>query len=203
VEYLRSQTERIQLIENPENRGFPAANNQGIRIAGGDRVLLLNNDTIAPRGWLGRMLRVFELDPRIGLVGPQSNHVSGPQMIPVRYDTRTLSGLDEFSQELEDAAEQREPTHTIVVESTSRLVGFCLLIRRQVIDEIGLLDERFGLGNWEDDDYCRRAIQAGWHCRIARNAFVHHYGSRCYSQICDLQALIDENRGKYLEKWGS
>ena len=59
--------------------------------------------------------------------------------------------------------------------------GFCLLIRRAVIEAIGLLDEQFGIGCFEDDDYCLRAIQAGYRAVIAADAFVHHFGGRTFA----------------------
>ena len=62
----------------------------------------------------------------------------------------------------------------------NRLVGFCLLIGREVIDAIGLLDEQFGIGWFDDDDYCLRAIAAGFRAVIAGDAFVHHYGGRTF-----------------------
>ena len=61
-----------------------------------------------------------------------------------------------------------------------RLVGFCLLITREVIGAIGMLDEQFGIGSFEDDDYCLRAIAAGYRAVIAGDAFVHHFGSRTF-----------------------
>ena len=67
-----------------------------------------------------------------------------------------------------------------MVIDVNRLVGFCLLIKREVIDAIGLLDERFGIGCFEDDDYCLRAIAAGYRAVIAGDAFVHHYGGRTF-----------------------
>ena len=67
-----------------------------------------------------------------------------------------------------------------VMVEVSRLVGFCLLIRRELIDAIGLLDEQFGIGCFEDDDYCLRAIAAGFRAVIAGDAFVHHFGSRTF-----------------------
>ena len=71
-----SPLSRITILANHENRGFPAAANQGIRAATGQQILLLNNDTIVTTGWLARMLRALDGDPAIGLVGPCSNFVS-------------------------------------------------------------------------------------------------------------------------------
>ena len=85
-----------------------------------------------------------------------------------------------------------------------RLVGFCLLIRRAVIDAIGVLDERFGIGCFEDDDYCLRAIQAGWRAVIARDAFVHHFGGRTFmGSGLDHAAILRENEQRFREKWAA
>ena len=76
-----------KVIRNAENRGFPAAVNQGIAVANGDQVLLLNNDTIVTTGWLRRMLAALYSDPKIGLVGPCSNFVGSEQQIEVGYES--------------------------------------------------------------------------------------------------------------------
>ncbi len=192
LEYLRAQPD-VRLIANAENRGFPAAANQGIAEAQGSQVLLLNNDTIVTTGWLGRMLRVLDSDPDIGLVGPCSNRVSGTQQVEARYDD--VSALDGFAWDWGKAQDG-------VIEDSDRLIGFCLLIRRSVIDEIGGLDERFGIGCFEDDDYCRRALREGYRAVIARDAFVHHYGGRTFvGSGVDFAAVMRDNERKFRAKW--
>jgi glycosyltransferase involved in cell wall biosynthesis/Flp pilus assembly protein TadD len=191
-EYLERQA-GARVIRNPDNRGFPAAANQGIRAASGRQVLLLNNDTVVTTGWLGRLLRALHGDPRVGLVGPCSNFVSGGQQVDVPYDD--LAQLDGFAWDWGKANNR-------VAEDTDRLVGFCLLIRREVIDRIGLLDERFGVGCFEDDDYCRRAVQAGYRAVIARDAFVHHFGGRTFvGSGVDFGALMGKNEQLFRQKW--
>jgi glycosyltransferase involved in cell wall biosynthesis len=145
VEYLRSLPGATVIVIGT-NRGFPAAANQGIGAAKGRQILLLNNDCVVPRDWLQRMLAVLAREPRVGLVGPCSNSVSGPQRIPVDYEG--LESLNRFARE-------SAGRHRGAVEETDRLVGFCLLIRREVVDEIGLLDKRFGVGCFEDDSCWR------------------------------------------------
>ena len=84
----------------------------------------------------------------------------------------------------------------------NRLVGFCLLIKREVIDAIGLLDERFGIGCFEDDDYCLRAIQAGYRAVIAGDAFIHHFGGRTFvGSGADSGAILRENGERFRVKW--
>jgi len=191
-EYLASLAD-AQLIENTNNRGFPAAVNQGIARARGEQILLLNNDTVVSTGWLDRMLRALRSDPRIGLVGPSSNSVSGSQMIPVNYFD--MSSMDGFAWDWGKLHAGRR-------EETDRLIGFCLLVKRAVIDEIGVLDEQFGIGCFEDDDFCIRAIRAGWRAIVSRDAFVHHYGGRTFAGSgVDFAALMEENRRKFTDKW--
>ena len=183
----------VRVIANDTNRGFPAAVNQGMAVAAGNQVLLLNNDVLATTGWLGRLLRALRSDARVGLVGPRSNYVSGPQQIDVGYDG--LAELDGFAWDW-------GKSQNGVVLDVNRLVGFCLLIRREVIDAIGTLDERFGVGCFEDDDYCVRAIAAGFRAVIASDAFVHHYGGRTFLGTgIDAGELLRENQRRFLEKW--
>src|SRR5205807_2345956 len=118
----------------------PAAANQGIKAATGRQILLLNNDCVVPRRWIRRLLWALYRDPKIGLVGPCSNFVSGEQQVPVSY--KDLAALDTF-------ADEWAGRNAGAIVDTDRLVGFCLLIRREVIEKIGLLDERFGIGCFE------------------------------------------------------
>jgi len=194
VEYLRALT-GVRLIENATNRGFPAAVNQGIAASTGNQVLLLNNDTILTTGWLGRLLRALHSDPAIGLAGPCSNCVSGPQQVETRYES--LADLDGFAWDWGKA-------HDGLRLDVSRLVGFCLLIRRAVVDAIGLFDEQFGVGCFDDDDYTLRAIQAGYRAVIAADAFVHHFGARTFLGIgADYTAVMRENERRFRAKWSA
>ncbi len=192
VEFL-SSLPAAKLIVNDENRGFPAAVNQGIAAAGGSQILLLNNDTILTTGWLGTLLGALHRDPMIGLVGPCSNCVSGAQQVEFSYDD--LAAMDGFAWKWGKANDG-------VLVDTDRLVGFCLLIRREVIDTIGMLDERFGIGCFEDDDYCLRAIRAGYRAAIARDAFIHHFGSRTFmGSGVDFAGLLRANQQRFRAKW--
>jgi len=194
VDYLHSLS-GVRATFNAENLGFPIAANQGIRAATGRQILLLNNDTIVTTGWLRRMLRALASDRRIGLVGACSNNVSGSQQVTVSYDD--LTSLDGFAW---DYGKSRDR----VVADTDRLVGFCLLIRREVVDKIGVLDEQFTPGNFEDDDYCQRALEAGFRVVIARDAFVHHFAGRTFVGTgvsgSKFGGLIARNQKRYREK---
>ncbi len=192
TEYLGA-LQNVATLFNADNLGFPKAVNQGIGVARGQQVLLLNNDTVVTTGWLRRMLEALASDPSIGLVGPCSNNVSGPQQIPVSYPDLTC--LDGFAWDRGKMLDGQR-------QDLDRLVGFCLLISRELIERIGTLDEQFGIGCFDDDDYCHRAIQAGFRVVLAEDAFVHHVGGQTFRGTgIDYAALLAENQKRFEAKW--
>jgi len=192
LEYLRACGD-VKLIENTDNRGFPAAANQGILAGRGRQTLLLNNDVIVTTGWLRRMLVALRSDPSIGVVGPCSNAVGSTQQVEIGYGD--LTSLDGWAWDY-------GRRHDGQREEAERVVGFCLLFLRELVDRIGVLDERFGIGNFEDDDFCLRAGQAGYRTVIARDAFIHHFGHRTFAGAgIDLHSLLEHNARLFENKW--
>jgi GT2 family glycosyltransferase/glycosyltransferase involved in cell wall biosynthesis len=159
----------MKVIFNNRNRGFAAGNNQGLTLASGKYLVLLNNDTVVTSGWLEHMIEVLRRFPRASMVGPMSNFVSGPQLVP------EVSYRD--ADELEYFARQRAGQYAGQTQAVSRLIAFCMVMRRQVVEKIGGLDESFGLGNFEDDDFCVRAWLSGFEAIIAQDVYIHHTGS--------------------------
>lgn len=194
VQYLKEQPD-VKLILNQENAGYPKGCNQGAAKATGNNILFLNNDTVVTENWLGNMLRVLYGSEKVGIVGPVSNFCAYPQQIPVTY--REISELDEFAR---DNARKNAGCSM----AYPRMVGFCLLVKKNVLDEIGLFDERYGIGNFEDDDLCLRAKYQGYTLMIALDSYVHHEGHATFSQTNEvsLNQLLQENRKKAQEKWG-
>ncbi len=192
VQWLAGQP-GIQVIRNAENRGFAAAANQGLRAARGANLLLLNNDTVVTSGWLRRLLEHLHASDDVGLVGPTTNFASGEQQIRITYES--LSEVDGFAWDLGRKERGRS-------SPTDRLVGFCLLMKRAVVERIGLLDEQFEVGCFEDDDICRRAAAAGYRLLICRDAFVHHFGGRTFiGHQLPMGRILEENRQRFLSKW--
>lgn len=194
-ELARSQP-RVQVVLNEENLGFAAGNNLGLAAARGDYMLLLNSDTVVTAGWLPRLLRPAQADPRVGLVGPVTNNITGVQKLPrVGYQQRTLAGLDAFA-----------ARHAAVNAGKSApalwIVGFCLLVRRDVVERLGGLDEIFGRGNYEDTDYCLRAFLAGYRSVVAQDCFIHHVGSASFDAAgVDYGRQIAGNFEIFRRKW--
>ena len=188
-----AQGEGLRVIANPENRGFPGACNQGILAADGEYALLLNNDTRVPPMWLERLIAHAEADAGVGLVGPSTNFAAGCQQIPAAYSTH---------EEFLAFAQQIAVAHAGRSEDATWLVGLCLLIPRRVVQSIGLLDERFGLGNYEDNDYCLRARIAGYRLVWAQDVFIHHAGHQSFKQLGNaFQRLLEENEQRFRRKW--
>jgi len=200
AKYLRKivrKHDNFSLIENKENKGFAAGNNQGMAVARGDYILLMNNDVVVTPGWLDRMISCAEKSPDIGMVGPVSNYVSGPQLVDdVKYNTSSLAGLNEF-------AAKRAEKYSGRSRRILRVVGFCMLIKRAVVDKIGGLDSRYGLGNFEDDDFSLRAALAGFGSCIAEDCFIHHFGNRTFiGAKIDYRESLLKNWEIFKEKWG-
>lgn len=197
VAALFDSIEGAQVIHNTENLGFARAVNQGLERASG-HPLLLNSDTLLPKGWLERLESALFASDDIGAVGPMTNCAPGPQQ---------LDGLELSSWDAINAyADERHRAHAGQRSDTFRLVGFCMLIRDRVAREVGLFDDRFGTGNYEDDDYCLRIVRAGYRLCIAEDCFVFHYGSRTFAGMGltgeAFRGLLADNLRRLERKWG-
>ncbi|MGD2328414.1 glycosyltransferase [Bacillus subtilis] len=192
-DYLKQITS-IKAIFNKTNEGFAKACNQGLEVASGDNILFLNNDTIVTNQWLEPMIKLLYQDDKIGMVGPVSNYVSGPQQVPVNYTN--VEEIEDFSRLY--CLQQRGRSKAVL-----RLVGFCLLVKKKVLDEVGGFDERFVGGSFEDDDLSLRVLQAGYQLKIALDSFVHHHGHATFTGNPDLSInqLYEENRQRFIDKW--
>jgi len=125
-----------------------------------------------------------------------SNYVSGPQLVQkVSYNTETLAGLDRF-------AHLFAQRHAGQAQAFWRVVSFCMLIKRAVVEKIGGLDGRFGFRNFEDDEFSLWAQLAGFESRIARDCFVHHFGNRTFiGARIDFGKSLKQNWELFKKKW--
>ena len=185
---------RIRVIALDSNLGFAAANNVGVRACNGNFIVLLNADTVVTAGWLERLLWHLKEDPQIGILNPVTNSAGNEAMITCSY--RTPAELEQFAETL--ARDRRGSTTLLEVCPL-----FCAAIPRRVWDLIGELDEQFGPGTFEDDDYSLRVAQSGLRLAAAEDCFVHHFGQGAFSQLPPQQFgnILTTNRGIFERKW--
>src|SRR5262249_9072857 len=144
-----------------------------IRQSSGDIVVLLNNDTVVPCGWLSRLAKHLD-DPAVGMVGPVTNFVGNEARLQVSY--RTWAEMEEFARNQTWANQGR-------VADIHMLAMFCVAMRRGALEEVGPLDERFGVGMFEDDDYSIRVKRKGYRVICAADCFVHHFGQAAFGKL--------------------
>jgi GT2 family glycosyltransferase/2-polyprenyl-3-methyl-5-hydroxy-6-metoxy-1,4-benzoquinol methylase len=188
------EREGVRVIKNPDNRGVAAGWNQGLRVATGDCLMVLNNDVLVAGDWLERMTRAAFHVPGTGVVGCRSNYVGGPQVLTPDYTD--IGDFPLFARRyaaLADGSWFELP----------RVVAVAMLWRRDVYERIGAFDECFAPANFEDDDYCLRALSAGYRNLIANDVFIHHIGhaSQAVNQL-EPDALLERNRQRFVAKWG-
>lgn len=185
------------VVHTGENLGFAGGVNRGLEHASG-HVVLLNSDTILPPGWLTRLEQALLTGDDWGIMGPMTNCAAGPQQINGLYFD-TESGIYNY-------AAERAGEYGDSVRETTRLIGFCMLIRDEAFAKVGMLDERFEIGNFEDDDYCKRVRQTGYRLGMAEGCFVFHYGGRTFAGMGldgeRYREVLEQNRVRYEEKWG-
>lgn len=191
----------IHLLRNPRNRGFVASVNRGIKAAGRHDVVLLNADTEVPAGWLARLAGHAYSHSRVASVSPFSNNAtlcSYPSVPggPLPFG-ESLARIDA-------ACLAANAGRSVTVPTT---VGFCMYLRRDALDAVGVLDEKaFGRGYGEENDYCMRAAAAGWRHLLACDLFVYHKGEVSFGadapERVAAQALLDQRWPQYRDRVG-
>ncbi|WP_182440223.1 glycosyltransferase domain-containing protein [Colwellia sp. RSH04] len=184
--YLESESvsRGFYLQRNEINLRFTKTVNKGFEKSKGDYIVLLNSDTIVTPRWIDKIMQCFASDPNIGIVGPLSNAASW-QTVPIQKDKETNDWLvnkipsgytiNDMGLLVEKLSSCRYP----VVPSVN---GFCYVIKREVIDCIGVLDvEYFPTGYGEEDDFSIRASNAGFKSAIADDTYVFHAKSKSYT----------------------
>jgi ABC-type multidrug transport system fused ATPase/permease subunit len=167
LEVLAARNPHVKVTRIPEKLSVAAAYNAGIRGGTGDRLVLLNNDTVVPPGCLGSLAERLD-DPEIGLIGPATNRWGGPAQISTSYATYgemlafTRRHVGEFD-------------GTRLTVDVPLVVMFCAALRREVFESVGEFDEAPEVGMF-DQDYARRVRHAGYRVARADDLFVHRFG---------------------------
>lgn len=204
VKKIREEFPQVQLIENQENVGFAKANNQGMRIATGRYILLLNSDTIVQTDTLEIMVRFMDEHPDVGASGCKVILPDGSLDKACRRGFPTPSasfyyafGISKLFPHVPRFNQYQlgylNPDEEYPVDC---LVGAFMLVRRKAIDEVGLLDEQFFMYG-EDVDWCYRIKQAGWtNYYYPKTHIIHYKGAS--SRKRPLKIVYEFHRAMYL-----
>ena len=166
----------VRLVRLPENRGFVHAANRGVAETDGD-VVLLNSDTVVTSGWLGALRRCLDSDASIATATPWSNNAEITSIPEFCRNNPVPPDPDRWAAAARDSAEGSYP-------DLPTAVGFCMAVSRQAIDEIGFFDEAaFGRGYGEENDFSRRAAEAGWRNVLCEDAYVVHQGGQSFGPL--------------------
>ena len=178
-------SDAVEIIRNQENRGFIRAVNQGMKRSGTPYICIMNNDTLVTEGWLGEMIDVLLSNDAIGIINPSSNtSCQFPGKLDIHTYARSLKHFKGKHQEL----------------YTCR--AFAMVVKRCVIESVGYLDERYGMGYFDDTDYCKRAQKAGFRTVRAKASYVYHKESQSFAKIDRRNSIFAENEKKFISKWG-
>ena len=173
----------IRVLANGENLGCAGAWNQGARASSCEWTVILNNDVIVGPGWLNGLLSAAE-EYKLDIVTPAIREGA------YDYDMEELGGA--FTAKMG------------AVRRNGIASGICFMVRRRVFEEIGLFDENFRIGQFEDTDFFRRASRAGLKLAVTGRSFLHHFGSVTQDAIRRKRVrrpYEQENRAYYHKKW--
>jgi GT2 family glycosyltransferase len=203
---VREHFPNVRLIANEDNRGFPAANNQGITVAAGRYVLLLNPDTEVVGDALTQLVAFADEHPRVGMVGPQLLNPDGSVQSSRRRFPNLVTAFLE-STWLEPYAPRRVLDRYYVldrpddaIQDVDWVTGAAMLARREAIEGIGPLDEGFFMYS-EELDWCRRFRDAGWRVAYLPTAqIVHHEGKSSEQVVAARHVHFQTSKVRYFRK---
>ncbi len=173
-----AQTGKITLLVNPENLGFVGTVNRGMTLHPEHDVVLLNSDTRVSGDWLDRLADCAYSDPAAATATPLSNNATICSYPRFCEDNPLPGGAS--TAELDALCRTVNPGRTVEIPTA---VGFCMYIRRDCLDQLGLFDaERFGKGYGEENDFCMRAGATGWKHLLCADTFVYHSGGVSFAE---------------------
>lgn len=190
--WLKAQTD-IKYVLNNENKGFPAGCNQGIHFAAEiNDIFLLNNDTVIMPNSIFNLRMALYSNERIGSASSVSNSAPA-QTIKDKFET--------VSQYLNYSI-KNNITNDNSYDYRLKLIGFALFLKRRVLNKVGLLDELFTPGNYEDDDICLRITKANYKNILCRDSFIYHYGGKSFKKNPEsFNSILNINNKKFQVKW--
>jgi len=173
----------IELIRNDENLGFVKAVNQGLKASSAPYVCVLNNDTLPGSGWLAELIEFAEKHPDVGLLNPLCSGHAERKMTLNEYASAVSAGNKNKYMEM------------------NQCQGFAMLIKREVMEKIGRLDEKFGMGGFDDTDYSMRAHLAGYRSVCVYSSYVYHREHASFDKMGDRKKIQAGAEREYFRKW--
>lgn len=185
VEMVRNVFPAVHTITSDTNLGFAAGNNRALIQATGDYLLLLNNDTIVHPEAFQRMVQTLDANPEVGILGPMLRNADGSVQPSCLHFPNFFKGIFNYFRARSGAGSAKyNPERTLPYAPVDAVIGACMMVRRQVIEQIGLLDEGYFFYA-EEVDWCYRAHKAGWKTGWLANAEVTHLGGQSAAKEAD------------------
>jgi len=181
-----------QYIRNEDNKGFAIPNNQGAKVAKGNFICLLNNDTIVTKGWLTAMMKVFSEEKAVGMVGARLIH-------PGSGTIQHAGIFEHASSKLPDHIYFKKPMNyapAMIRKQYFAVTGACAITPKSLFNELGGFDERYWCG-WEDMDYCQKVRAKGHRIYYEPKSLAYHYESRTEGRY----SAEGSNFSLYMSKW--
>lgn len=179
VKIVEENFPNVKLIKNIENLGFSRGNNIGIKKSSGEYILILNNDTeIIDKSWLNNVIKIFERDKKIGIIGCKLIYPNGK----LQHAGGEINFLNPyFSRHIGLRENPDEPKYNKERE-TDYVTAAAMFVRREVINKIGMFDEIFTPIYYEDSDFCIRARNAGYKIIYSPDIKIIHHESPAKKQ---------------------
>ncbi|SHS25401.1 putative glycosyl transferase [Mycobacteroides abscessus subsp. abscessus] len=192
-EKYENQLIKIENLRLDQNMGYTPGINAGLAKCQGKIISILSNDLSFPLNWFNGLVEVLESDKEIGLAAPYLSMSSGVQNVNKQFST-----LDEMNAFAANFMKENETN----IFFTHRIIGACMVFKEEVIQLTGGNDIWFGLGQFDDDDWCLRTMVAGYKIAVVGKSFVHHLSAATYNQQSALlNATFFTNQGKMQRKW--
>lgn len=181
---------KIEIITNTKNLGFVKNVNKGLKISEAEYVLLLNSDCLLAKNTIPKLINHITNNSKIGLICPVSNNAAN----------LSLDMLDGFSYIQMDALLEKK--FSGINYDACTIVGNCLLLTRECIEKVGLLDEAYGIGYGEETDYHFEALSLGFEAKVAIDTYVFHKAEASFGNSKEKEIRILENRELFFSRWG-
>ena len=200
-EYLQTVTakgkiQEVIVLQNEEDFGFSKGMNRGLQFCLAnnpkDYFCLVSNDVVATQGWLSELVRIAQAQPDIGFVNPNSTNFGFYP--PGRDKKEKKKAINEYGMRISQSSKGKW-------QELGSCVGFCFLVKKEVLDKIGLFDEVYGMAYYEDADLSKRAQSAGYLCALAEASYVYHEQGSSFGKRQEKSPLFLKNEEIFYSRW--